>query len=98
MKRVKASYAAAHFDEVCELALEHPEGVVIGRGRGKNVVIMSAAELSAMNTTIHLLSSPENARRLFDALERAQRGEGRVMTVEELRREIFSESPFADES
>lgn len=96
MKRVKASYAAEHFDEVCDLALEHPEGVVVGRGRGKNVVIMSTAELSAINTTIHFLSSPANARRLFDALESANGGEGRVMTVDELRQEMFSESPFAE--
>lgn len=39
--------------------------------------------------TEYLLSSPENARRLLAAIEDARAGRGtRVMTVDELRREL----------
>lgn len=39
--------------------------------------------------TEYLLSSPENARRLLTAIEDARAGRGtRVMTVDELRREL----------
>jgi hypothetical protein len=37
---------------------------------------------------IYLFSSPENARRLREAIDGAKAGRGRVITIEELRREL----------
>ena len=42
--------------------------------------------------TAHLLRSPRNARRLLTALRRAERRQGRAMSVERLRREIGLEA------
>jgi hypothetical protein len=35
-----------------------------------------------------VLKSPNNARRLLDSLERSKRGEGKTLTVEQLRAEF----------
>ncbi len=91
MTEVSYTYARAHLAELCDKAIDDREPVVITRRNGESVALISADELSAMETTIHLLSSPANARRLFDALESAERGEGEVVTLDELRREVLGE-------
>jgi antitoxin YefM len=63
--------------------------VVIVRRRGaRDVALISADELSSLNETAHLLRSPANARRLMQALGRAERGEGTPESVESLRRSV----------
>lgn len=47
--------------------------------------LVAADEFASLLETAHLLRSPANARRLKTALRRAQRGEGKKMTVAELR-------------
>lgn len=63
--------------------------ILIIKRRGKeDIALLPADELSSLVETAHLLHSPANARRLLEALERAMKGEGQPMTVEELRREV----------
>jgi antitoxin YefM len=63
--------------------------VVIVRRRGaRDVAIVSADELSSLTETAYLLRSPKNAERLLGALLRAKNGEGKVETVEELRKSV----------
>ncbi len=68
------------------------ETVVIKRRRGEGVVMMSESDASSLLETAHLLRSPRNARRIFEALERALKAEGGTrMTageVEKLRDEV----------
>jgi antitoxin YefM len=66
------------------------EVVVVRRRGGKNVALVAADEFASLLETAHLLRSPANARRLKSALRRAQRGEGKSMTVAELRESLFS--------
>jgi antitoxin YefM len=66
------------------------EVVVVRRRGGKNVAVVAADEFASLLETAHLLRSPANARRLKSALRRAQRGEGKSMTVAELRQSLFS--------
>ena len=47
--------------------------------------MIAASELSALTETAYLLRSPRNAERLLAALVRARAGEGKPMTVEQLR-------------
>lgn len=89
MTEVSYTYARAHLAELCDKAVDDRESVIITRRNGESVALIAADELSAMETTIHLLSSPANARRLFDALESAERGDGEAVTLEELRREVL---------
>lgn len=91
MAEFSYTYARAHLAELCDRAADDREPVVITRRNGQAVALIAAEELSAMETTIHLLSSPANARRLFEALESAERGEGEAITLEELRREVLGE-------
>jgi antitoxin YefM len=64
------------------------EVVVVKRRRGKDVALIDADELSSLLETAHVLSSPKNAQRLFRALRRSERGEGKPQTVDQLRREF----------
>ena len=64
------------------------EVVVVRRRGARDVAIISADELSSLTETAYLLRSPKNAERLLGALRRAKNGEGKVETVEELRRSV----------
>jgi len=56
------------------------------RGR-PDVAIIAADELASLVETAHLLRSPASARRLIEALDRAERGEGVRVSVDDLRRQ-----------
>jgi antitoxin YefM len=63
--------------------------VVIVNRRGKDdVAIVSAAELSSLIETAHLLRSPKNAQRLLAALQRARANKGARQSLDHLRREV----------
>ena len=62
--------------------------VVKRRGGQRDVAIVAADELSSLMETAYLLRSPKNAERLLGALRRAENGEGKVETVEELRKSV----------
>ena len=47
------------------------EPIFITRRGAENVALISADELSSIMETVHLLRSPENARRLLTSLNRA---------------------------
>lgn len=86
------TFARAHLAELCDRAVSDREPIVITRRNGRNVALIAADELASMPETLHLLSSPENARRLFDALDSAERGQGQVVTADQLRRELLGEA------
>lgn len=64
--------------------------VVIVRRKGakRDVALIPADELSSLLETAHLLQSPANAHRLLSALNRVRRGEGKKLTLAQLRREV----------
>jgi antitoxin YefM len=64
------------------------EIVIIKRRGHDDVALIAADELSSLLESVHLLRSPNNAKRLFDAIDEADAGKGKVMTVEELRQEF----------
>ncbi|MBK6423983.1 MAG: type II toxin-antitoxin system prevent-host-death family antitoxin [Gemmatimonadetes bacterium] len=66
---------------------ENGEIIIINRRGHEDVALISAAELSSVLETAHLLRSPANARRLLTALQRALDGRTAPATVEGLRRE-----------
>jgi len=80
---------AALLDKV----VEDQETVVIARrGKADNVAMVGESELTSLRETVHLLSSPANAERLLGALQRARKGAGTTMTIEELKRQAGFES------
>jgi antitoxin YefM len=61
---------AAHLESV---ANEH-ELLIVSRGEGKNVVLLSLEDYNALKETAHLLGSAGNAIRLKESLQEAKGG------------------------
>jgi antitoxin YefM len=80
--------ARANLKSLLDQVSENREQVVIRRREGEDVVLIAADELRGLIETAHLLRSPENARRLMQALRRAQSGKGRPEPLEKLRADL----------
>jgi antitoxin YefM len=50
------------------------EVIVVSRGKGKNVVVMSLDEYNAFKETIYLTSTKANRKRLDNAIEEMEKG------------------------
>jgi len=72
------------FDEVTQ----NREVVIIRRRRGDDIAVVAADELAGLTETAHLLRSPKNARRLLQALVRAQARTEKPQTMKALKEGI----------
>ena len=63
---------AATMDKVCS---EHAP-IVITRNRDQSVVMLSLEDYEALEETAYLLRSPANAKRLLEALQALEAGQG----------------------
>jgi antitoxin YefM len=61
---------AEHLNKVSDDA----EVIVVSRGKGKNVVIMSLEEYNAFKETVYLTSTKANRKRLDEAIEEMEKG------------------------
>ena len=86
--RTTYTSARANFAHLCDTATSTREPVIIQRRGAEDVALVSAAELSSITETAHLLRSPKNAQRLHKALDRARKGGGRLSSPKALAREI----------
>jgi antitoxin YefM len=80
--------ARAHLSKLLDEVTENQETVVIRRRGRADVALISASELESLNETAHLLRSPKNAERLLAAMARARAGEGKALTLQQLRDEL----------
>ncbi|MBD2124935.1 type II toxin-antitoxin system Phd/YefM family antitoxin [Microcoleus sp. ZQ-A2] len=80
--------AQSNLDELCNQVVENQDVVIIEREGGRNVALIAAEELSSMEETIYLLSSPANAACLYAAIEQAKASTVKPQTIDELRQEI----------
>jgi antitoxin YefM len=80
--------ARANFATLCDEVATNHEVVIIHRRGAEDVALISAAELSSLLETAHLLRSPKNAERLLTALARAQSWTTTSQSVEALRHEV----------
>ena len=62
--------------------------MVIKRRNHKNVALIAEDELSSLLECVYLLRSPENAKRLFRALEWAETEDETSQTLAELKEEL----------
>jgi antitoxin YefM len=87
---VQATYtdARARLAELMDRAGEDLETVIITRRGARDVALVSADELRGLQELAHLFRSPANARRLLAAIERSERGQGHVVTVDQLREQV----------
>jgi antitoxin YefM len=86
----KTTYSNARqsFRALWDEVISTREPVFITRRGAENVALISADELSSLMETIHLLRSPENARRLLTALNRAYEDSVQPSSLDELKREL----------
>jgi antitoxin YefM len=75
MKHATFEKAQANLKELFDEVVEGGETVIVGQGNGRNVAIISTKDLGGLLETIHLFRSPNNARRLLDAIQRSNRAE-----------------------
>ena len=78
MKTMSYSQSRAHYAEVLDSVVDDREEIVITRAGKEPVVIVSLDDYQSMKETAYLMRSPENARRLREAIDRLERGEGTV--------------------
>jgi antitoxin YefM len=71
-------------DQVCA---DH-EPLHVERKNGEPVVVISEEDFSALEETAYLLRSPENARRLLDALHADRATDHAFASVDELRQKL----------
>jgi antitoxin YefM len=80
--------ARANLAKLFNEVTENREVVIIRRRRGEDVAVVAADELSSLTETAHLLRSPKNARRLLQALARAQEKTEKPQSVDALKKGI----------
>lgn len=80
--------ARANLARLCNQVTANREIVIINRRGSEDVALVAASELAGLIETAHLLRSPENARRLLRALNRARSKKLRPHSIEKLRREL----------
>ena len=66
----------ARYAEVLDAVVDDREEIVITRAGHEPVVIVSLADFESLRETAYLMRSPANARRLLDAMERLEAGDG----------------------
>lgn len=76
MKTLSYTESRAHYAEVLDSVVNDREEVVITRAGHDPVVIVSLEDYEALRETAYLMRSPANARRLLDAMERLEAGQG----------------------
>ena len=80
--------ARANLSKLFDEVTENREIVIVRRRRGEDIALVAADELAGLTETAHLLRSPKNARRLLQALARAQAGTEKRQTLEALKERI----------
>jgi antitoxin YefM len=79
--------ARANLSKLFDEVTENREIVIVRRRRGEDIAMVAADELAGLTETAHLLRSPKNARRLLQALARAQTGTEKPQTLEAIKKE-----------
>lgn len=85
MTTISYTEAREHLASVWDQTVASREPVILSRRGSESVVILPLEEWRGIEETAYLLRSPANAKRLFESLERIDRGEYETFTMEELR-------------
>jgi antitoxin YefM len=76
MHTVSYSEARDNLKQVMDKAAADRAPIMITRQRGENVVLISAEEWAGMEETLHLMSSPANAKHLLEGIKELDAGRG----------------------
>lgn len=78
MDVISYSDTRAHLKEVMDRVVEDRAPVVISRQKAESVVMISLADWNAIEETMHLLSSTNNAARLKSAIGQLDAAKGQA--------------------
>jgi antitoxin YefM len=73
---------------VCDQVCDRHEALLIKRRSGGDVVLMAKEDYESLEETAYLLSSPENARQLLEALPRRSKDRSVFASIEALKHEV----------
>ena len=85
MKTSDLKYTSDHLEEICKLVTETKEEVILERTPQEDVVLVASSELNGLRETLHLLSSPVNARYLWEAIDEVRSNKLKPQTISQLR-------------
>ncbi len=87
---MEATYSEAkqNFDSFWDRVIDQREPLYIRRRGFEDVVLIPAYELESLNETSYLLRSPNNARRLLEALQSSFEDQGEIQNLEDLKSEV----------
>ncbi len=83
--QITYSSARATLAELLEKATSDRVPITITRRNGEPVVLVAASEYESLRETAYLLRSPDNARRLLEALVEAEGGAGEKISIGDLK-------------
>jgi antitoxin YefM len=72
----------------CDQVCDSHEPLLIKRRSGGDVVLLAKEDYEALEETAYLLSSPENARRLLEALRRRTEDRSVFASIDALKHEV----------
>ncbi|MCB8887758.1 type II toxin-antitoxin system Phd/YefM family antitoxin [Vreelandella malpeensis] len=77
MDAISYTAARSHLAKTMEQVCEDHSPVIITRTKAPSVVMLSLEDYEALQETAYLLRSPNNARRLMDAMAELEQGNGK---------------------
>ena len=83
--RVSYSELRRSLKAACDQVCDRHEPLLIERRRGGDVVLLAKEDYESLQETAYLLSSPENARRLMQALGGRAEDRNAFASVDELK-------------
>ena len=84
MKAITYSAARENLASTMQSVCDDREPVIITRKRDQAVVMISLDDYESMLETSYLHRSPENARRLHDAIDQLEGGRGKKRTLPDI--------------
>lgn len=78
MKTMTYSESRAKYAQVLDSVVDDCEEVVITRAGKEPAVIVSLAAYESLKETAYLMRSPENARRITEAIAELEAGRGQI--------------------
>lgn len=76
MNAISYSAARENLKSVIDRVVEDHAPITITRQRGEGAVLVSESDWASIQETMYLLSSPANAKRLLQAIEGLEAGQG----------------------
>lgn len=76
MDAISYTAARSHLAKTMEQVCEDHSPIIITRSKAPSVVMLSLEDFEALQETAYLLRSPNNARRLIDAMTELEQGGG----------------------